>query len=318
MPVPAINALPQLPASNWSPAYGGQPATPAPGSTQARAIGANIGNLGQLYNLAGNVNQFNTAQAGLALARNMPGYQQAIDQSGRNINQGLRGEVQSDVTNLLLRNAAERGLGAGGGSNTNAAWLGALGRTSYEQMQDAERNLTGAIARTPTGPQFNPSQFFISPGDMQGAAVHAANVAASPVPSAAAAAAEAAALRGLRTGAGAGGGGLMPVDRSGGGYGGATTWGNLSAPGEVVGNSTGTGTISGGSQTPQGPSSWNDWMRSWNVPRGTNGSGYPDMGAGGDWDMWGQDMGSNLLTQGAMGGAGAGQEPVGGDEWDWG
>lgn len=250
--------------TNWSSSYGGRPVTPSPTDTAGQAIAGNIANLGQLYNLAGSVNQFNTAQAALPLARNLPGYQRMIDQSSRNIGSNLRGEVPSDVVNQILQGAAERGISTGGGANANAAYLRALGLTSLGLQQTGESELTGAIARTPQAPLFNPAQFFTTPEQQQAAAMHAANVGAAPVPADAAAAQEAAALRGMQTGAGAVGG----VPRINAPSMGPTTWaGGGGDQGTFVAPSLGTGTVAGGQvYDPNAFSNWNQWYG--NLPAG--------------------------------------------------
>lgn len=300
--MPPITTLPRLPATDWSAAYGGRPGTPDPSSSLGAAVAGNIGNLGQLYNLSRNVNQFNTAQAALPLARNLPGYQSMIDQSSRNIGAELRGQVPGDVVNQLLRTAAERGLSAGGGSNTNAAFLAAIGGTSLGMMQQGEQNLTGAIARTPMPQLFNPAGFFTSPEQEQAAAMHGANVAAAPVPAAAARAAEEAAMRGLQQGAGAvGGAPAIPH------FGLSSSWNTpLQGPGTVVAPSLGTGTVTGGGAgSPVNYDAWNSWAAG--LPRtGTGSSPFANEEEALNWLGW--DLPGNVTSSGQTIGA-----PAGGD-----
>src|SRR5687768_18278258 len=71
---PAPGTLPGAPAFGYAGAYGGIPQVPSPGVSQGAAIGANLGNMGQLFNLAGQTNVFNNQQALAGLQANLPGY----------------------------------------------------------------------------------------------------------------------------------------------------------------------------------------------------------------------------------------------------
>lgn len=253
MPAP----ITPLPATYWDPAFGGHPATPSPTTTAAEAVSGNIGNLAGLYGLAGSVNAFNQAQAALGLERNLPGYGGMVAQSSRNIGAELAGQVEPDVLNELITTGAERGILTGGGPNANAAWLRALGLTSQGQQQRGEANLTGAIARTPQAPLFNPATFFVTPEQQQAAAMHAATVAATPVPAQAAAAQEAAANRGLARGFGS----VPQAPRVTP----PASWEGAFGGGGYLPPTTATGSIIGGVQYPAGYSpetavaNWNQW-----------------------------------------------------------
>lgn len=257
--------LPGAGATGYTPAYGGIPQVPAPGATQAGAIGANLANLGSLYGLAGSVNAFNQAQAPLGLRANLPGYQGMIGQSSQNIMANLAGQVPLDVQNQIAQAAAERGAGRGlgaGAPNVNAALLAALGKTSLGQQQLGEQQLTAAIARTPQGPMFDPSKFFITPADQQAAQTAANLYGAAPIPSAAAEEAR----RQARAGIGETGGGytLAPTapSRTAAPFQ-ATTWAGAPAP--TAASSLGTGLTYGGQTyyggaTPQtAASNWAQW-----------------------------------------------------------
>ena len=178
-PTPVSATLPQAPAIGYSSAYGGIPQVPSPIATQRDVIEGNIGSLGGLYNLAGPLNLFNQQQAPLGLQTNLLGYQGMIGQSSQNIGSLLRGEIPSDVRNLMAQQAAERGVGTGGiGSpNANAALLRAMGLTSLGLQQQGESELSQAIARTPQGPVFDPSKFFVTPEQQQAAQAAADQVA---------------------------------------------------------------------------------------------------------------------------------------------
>jgi hypothetical protein len=64
--------------------------------------------------------------------------------------QQLQGQVGSDVVAQLLQQAAERGImtGQGGGPNTNAAYLAALGLTSTGQQQAGQAAFAGTRSAT--------------------------------------------------------------------------------------------------------------------------------------------------------------------------
>lgn len=244
MPYP----YPGLNPTGYTAAYGGVPTVPSPISTQQEAIAGDIGQLGSLYDLSRGVSNAAAGGARAQYEANLPQYIPLTSQASTDIMSNLRGEVPSDVINLLGRQAAERGVGFGPSSpNANAAYLSALGQTSLGLKNLGQQQLTQAIQRTPTGPMFNPASMLISPQQMQDAAMYASTLGAAPVPSAAAAASEAAARRGLTAGVGAGGGtgyprgggAPTPLGGGGGGYG-------PGGPPMVVGGSTGTGLTYGG------------------------------------------------------------------------
>lgn len=253
------------PASNWSQAYGGIPSVPSPISTQQEAVTGNLGNLGGLYKLAGSVNAFNQAQAPLGLQANLPGYQGMIGQSSRNIAANLAGQVPQDVVNQIAQQAAERGTATGLGTNapnSNAALLRALGLSSLGQTQLGEQQLTAAIGRTPQGPVFDPSKFFVTPDQEQQAQAAADLYKSAPIPSAAAAEARKQATAGI----GATGGGIsMAPQLPAGSPFKATNW---SAPTSISGGGGGEGltyggqTYYGGATPATAATNWNQWYAS--------------------------------------------------------
>src|SRR5512143_966044 len=118
--------LPGFTPSDWTAAYGGRPIVPSPGASAGAAIGTNLANLSQLYDIGANLNQFQAAQAAGQYAANLPDYSSMLAQSSRNIGSQLRGEVPADVVSQIMQGAAERGIATGqrGPSpNTNAAML---------------------------------------------------------------------------------------------------------------------------------------------------------------------------------------------------
>lgn len=188
----------------YSPSFGGIPTIPSPGATASAALGSNIGNLPAITTLGGGINRFNTSQALEQIGMGLPDYAAMVDQSSKNIGSELKGELPGDVIDQILQQAAERGIATGtnGSPSNNAAFLRALGLTSLNLQQVGEGALTGAIARTPRPPLFDPMAFLVSPAAFQEAQTGANYMAAAPVPSAAAGAALGVARSGVREGVG--------------------------------------------------------------------------------------------------------------------
>jgi hypothetical protein len=200
--VPAAGTLTGAPAFGYVGAYGGIPQVPSPGASQAAAIGANLGNVGQLFNLAGQTNQFNNAQALAGLQANLPGYDAMAAQASQNIAGNLAGNVAPDVWRNLQQMAAERGtaIGSPGSPNSESGLLQALGITTNQLQNLGQQQLSQAVARTPVGPQFNPASQYLSPEDWQQAQMAANLYASAPIPAQRAQAD----LAALRSGLGAG------------------------------------------------------------------------------------------------------------------
>lgn len=175
-------------ATAYSPTYGGKPVVPSPVASAGGAISGNLANLGQLYNLAGSVNQ-EQQQALLgqyeAAGLDIPSLTAT---SGKNIADLQHGIIPPDVVNKIIETAAERGVatGAPGGPNANAALLSAMGLTSLDLMGRGEQELTAAIGRTPTAPIFQPQSMMVTPDAIQQAQMASNLYAAAPVPAAAA------------------------------------------------------------------------------------------------------------------------------------
>lgn len=143
-----------------------------------------MGNLSNLYGLTGSLNTEIAKQAQLPFQLNLPNYQGMVGQSSKNILSQLQGQVPQDVANQLSQMAAERGVSTGsiGSPNANAALLRSLGLTSLGLQQQGEQNLSGAMARTPQGQQFNPQSFLTTPQQQQEAQYYANLFAAAPTP----------------------------------------------------------------------------------------------------------------------------------------
>jgi hypothetical protein len=250
--------LPGGPTQLGSGAYGTVPTMPNPIFTAGQSISGNIGNLGGLYGLATGTGRASALGANQQLLTNLPGYAGLTTAASRNIASDLAGQVSPDVINLLQQTAAERGIGFGSDSpNTNAAFLRALGLTSMGLQAQGQNELTGAIGRTPTGPAFNPNQFLVDPGTMQGAQYGANVLRSAPNPTDAANAAIAAASAGFGRGQRS-----MPFSIPGGGAGPAfppAQMGGGPAPPFALNSLSPDLTYSGAS--PAGYSNWADWAR---------------------------------------------------------
>src|SRR6185369_2163578 len=183
-------------------AFGKVPQVPDPFNTQKGAIGGNMGNLGSLYGLGNSLNTEIAHEAALPYQLNLPNYCAMTGQASNNILSLLKGQVPPDVLAQIGQMAAERGVATGsiGSPNSNAALLRALGQTSLGLQQQGETELTGAINRTPTGKQFDPTSFLVNPSQYQDSRYLANVLSSAPDPSAAGLAGLNAALSGLGAG----------------------------------------------------------------------------------------------------------------------
>ena len=195
------------PPIDWSStAWGSKPNVPLPTDTLPGLLSGNIANLGQLYGLAGSINQFQTSQAPLGLVANLPNYQAMMGQSSGNALAELRGQVPQDVITQLEQQSAERGVSTGQGpnsANTNAEYLRALGLTSIQMQQLGQSTLAQDIGLTPQARPFDVSSMLVTPAQQQQAAVARALYAAAPDPAANARARWQMAQSGLAAGQGA-------------------------------------------------------------------------------------------------------------------
>lgn len=165
--------------------YGNIPQVPSPISTQSTAIGGNTQNLAGLGQLGTGLNTQIAQQAALPYQLNLPNYGAMTGQSSQNILSLLQGQVPQDVANQIAQMGAERGVATGsiGSPNANAALLRSLGLTSLGLQSQGESELTGAVGRTPTGQQFNPASFLVSPQQQQEAQYLSNLMASAPDPS---------------------------------------------------------------------------------------------------------------------------------------
>lgn len=85
---------------------------------QKQAIQQNIEALQPATELAQKTTAAEQSQLEAQLRRAIPGYDQLIQQAGKNIGSALRGEVSQDVQSQLQRSAAGRALGGGFGAGS--------------------------------------------------------------------------------------------------------------------------------------------------------------------------------------------------------
>jgi hypothetical protein len=85
---------------------------------QRQAIQQNIEALQPATELAQKTTAAEQSQLESQLRRAIPGYDQLIQQAGKNIGSALRGEVSQDVQSQLQRSAAGRALGGGFGAGS--------------------------------------------------------------------------------------------------------------------------------------------------------------------------------------------------------
>lgn len=189
---------------NYNAAFGGTPTIPDPASTAGTAVTGNLGNLADIYKLAGSVNTFNQGEAVSPYVANLPNYEEMTRTASGNILGGLKGQLNRDEVANLTQFAAERGIATGtsGAPNMNAALLRLYGLTQRDIENQAQTQLTGAMARTPTGTQLNPASFLVTPEQQQAAAAGQGVYSAAPVPGNVAAANMGALNQGINQGRG--------------------------------------------------------------------------------------------------------------------
>lgn len=212
-PNAAAQGLAQAQAFNTPPggnAYGSVPEAVSPQASQNTAIGGNLANINQLYQLATGIGGASGAGAMAGLNAALPGAGSGLESALGVAKTDLTGQVPQDVINLLQQQGAERGIatGTGGSGDSNAAYMQALGLTSLGQQQTGIQDLSSVIGATPQGPAFNPASMLVTPGEQLGQANYNATLASAPDPRSAALTN----LAALNAGRGAsGGGGRMPA-----------------------------------------------------------------------------------------------------------
>src|SRR6267378_1254780 len=130
---------------------------------QGAAIGGNLAQLAQLYQLAMGAGKASGAGASANLDASLPGASGGLEDLLKLSEGELAGQVDQPTINNLVQLGAERGvsIGSPGSPNANAALMQALGRTTQGTEQLGAQNLATAIGSTPTGPQFEPASMLV-------------------------------------------------------------------------------------------------------------------------------------------------------------
>jgi hypothetical protein len=173
---------------NYNPAYGGVPQVPNIIDVYGQGIAANQKYLPQLTQLGSSITGATEEELLNNLRRALPGYDTSVAKSMGNIGALQRGEIPQDVSNLISRQAAERGIATGlyNSPNANAALLGALGQTSLGLQNEGEKQMSALVNRTPQAQPYDVSRLFLNPTDLYESQLLANIYKSAPVPEAAA------------------------------------------------------------------------------------------------------------------------------------
>lgn len=279
--------------THYGPAVGG-PSTKgsiidSASSGAADATSFNLSNSASMKNLSDMINQINLSATKASQDARIPGGPALEGQSSANIKADLAGQVDPDTLSLLQQQAAERGAAGGAGSdspNTSAAYLRALGLTSYGRKQAGQTELTGALARNPAAPTFDPTTQLLTP-----AQASQINLGYKTEADRAAEEQQRLAIEQARLyGGGGGGGGGGHYGTGGYGYGGPG--GNspyqydFGTPGEVVGGYTGP-TSSGQTVGSSTPFNWQQSLGNYTPAGDTSGYYYAGPQGGDTYDYGG-------------------------------
>lgn len=135
---------------------------------QSAAVRGNIANFADISKLAGDANMFNQEQLNKMLESAIPGYRSMVSNIGGKINSMLSGELPSDVSEQVGRNAAYRSLSGGYGGSGMARNLVArdLGMTSLDLISkgiDAGSRWITTAKQNTVANQFDVASMFITP-----------------------------------------------------------------------------------------------------------------------------------------------------------
>lgn len=135
------------------------------GGTTKESLDAILNQFPTSSAVAGRVNQFNQEQLDEILNQAIPGYGGIQKQRSAVVGSMLKGELPSDISDLVQSNAAARALGGGySGSSLHGNLLARdLGLTSLDLMG---RGLTGAsqlVSSTPTPNLMTPQSLMVDP-----------------------------------------------------------------------------------------------------------------------------------------------------------
>lgn len=149
---------------NYGP--GGTGVRKSPTAAAGSGLKFDLGSATDIKNISDLINNINLSATKAAQAARIPDNPALEAQSSKNIGADLGGQVDPDVLNLLKQQSAERGISGGGTTNSpnaNAAYLQALGLTSYGLKRQGQTELTAADARNPQAPIVDPSKFTLTP-----------------------------------------------------------------------------------------------------------------------------------------------------------
>lgn len=166
--------------------FGSKQKVTSPGAGQQAALTENIKSMGRIGELGNLYNTYQNQAAMSPFLANDPSFQSNWNQAWANTGQLLQGQVPSDVKNLETQLMAERGISVGqkmtDSPNANAAWLRAMGNTSWGAQQQGLQNQFGLMQATPQQPLFNPNEFLIKPMEQYQAQQNAYGIEAQPDP----------------------------------------------------------------------------------------------------------------------------------------
>lgn len=166
-------------AVDYSPLYKDDPGY---GNMAGDVIAGNQRNLGANLTLAGNTNDWITADAQKRLATWYPGFGDAFSQQSRNTQNMLRGEIpQEDINAITSRRAEAQALGGGGVNRQQTA--ADLGLSRVDLMNQGAAALTNNAnlinSVDPLSRRVNPQSMFVDVGQAINSAVSENQFAAS-------------------------------------------------------------------------------------------------------------------------------------------
>ncbi len=111
--------------------------------------------------LAAGVNEFMIGQVQAPFIAGTPGYLGNMAQWGQNIGAGLKGQLNQDVINQVIQQAAQRGIATGNPYNIGAPILAATAQTSQGVQAQAAKQFQEQIAATPVPELWNPMSLYV-------------------------------------------------------------------------------------------------------------------------------------------------------------
>lgn len=201
-PIGTTSAAPSAGVTDYNPAYGGKPVVPSPVATAGTAAAGNIGNLGSILNLGGQYNDFVQNQLLNAYQSVFPDYLGKFGSAAGVVGNELAGQFSPDAINQMVNLAANRGITTGNvyGPGANAALLNMMGTNVTNLQRQGLGDFMNLSRSAPIAKQFDPASMFVTPDEIQNAAMAQSLYQSAPVPADAAEAAIQAAMRGYGAG----------------------------------------------------------------------------------------------------------------------